>query len=500
MTALTIHEQCVAGHRAGDRSVVLVVGDAAFAQRVRGVAERCGGTVAVECVPSLVWAMGRVRQCVEPIIIVPASEAPSSGPINGHLAHGRNHQAVWTALRRQCPGLRLWVHVAGPHAPDALRTAAAGVDELLLDPVTDDDLIMLLRPTPAAAVPAQAEPVSDDSQAELGDVDLVELLLASTQVEQVSGSGACGGGASGSETSGGVVELALRMIRRQSGLAQTTWHADPRDAPKDHCSAVVRFRGHDLGVLHAPPGITTPAPGIPAPGRVVDTAQTTAALEGWAAWLARWLALEARLGQLQRLALRDDLTGVWNRRYFHRFLQRVLADAADQRRQVTLLVFDIDDFKIYNDKYGHGAGDDILREAARLMQSAVRAHDVVARIGGDEFAVIFWDKAGPRKPDSQHPQDVLAAAKRFQKAICTHSFPKLLQEAPGTLTISGGLATYPWDGRTPQDLLERADAMALTSKRQGKNAITFGPGAAKACAAKSLRGDVPQTPAAPAAS
>ncbi|MEP0764213.1 MAG: hypothetical protein HRF48_15895, partial [Chloroflexota bacterium] len=62
-----------------------------------------------------------------------------------------------------------------------------------------------------------------------------------------------------------------------------------------------------------------------------------------------------------------------------------------------------------------------------------------------------------------------------------HRFPKLLHDAPGTLTISGGLASFPWDGRTPKDLLHLADAMALQSKRQGKNAITFGPGALRLC-------------------
>ena len=65
--------------------------------------------------------------------------------------------------------------------------------------------------------------------------------------------------------------------------------------------------------------------------------------------------------------------------------------AAQDRSQVTLLVFDIDDFKLYNDKYGHGTGDEVLRETARLMLSVVREHDVVARIGGDEFVVVAKD-------------------------------------------------------------------------------------------------------------
>ena len=141
------------------------------------------------------------------------------------------------------------------------------------------------------------------------------------------------------------------------------------------------------------------------------------------------------------------------------------------------MVFDIDDFKQYNDKYGHAAGDEILIHTAQLMKSVMRPHDVIARIGGDEFAVIFWDAQGPRRPNSQHPTEVRHIAQRFQQAIVTHQFDKLRDEAPGTLTISGGIAGYPWDGSTAPELLDKADQIALQSKRQGKNALIFGPGA-----------------------
>ena len=179
------------------------------------------------------------------------------------------------------------------------------------------------------------------------------------------------------------------------------------------------------------------------------------------------------------MAMRDELTGAWNRRYFNRFLKRIVGHARDQRTSVTLMIFDIDDFKTYNDKYGHTAGDEILVETTRLMQAAVREQDVVARIGGDEFAVIFWDAEAPRRAGSRHPADVRKICDRFRKMILAHKFPKLLDEAPGTLTISGGLAAFPWDAKTPEELIERADAMALESKQQGKNAIKFGPGLLK---------------------
>ncbi len=206
------------------------------------------------------------------------------------------------------------------------------------------------------------------------------------------------------------------------------------------------------------------------------------AAEAEAARLGGWVMLAAQHDQLRRAAFTDELTGAFNRRYFNRFLSAAMEQARARRHTVTLLVFDIDNFKMYNDKYSHAAGDEILREAVALLTSVIRPSDRVCRVGGDEFAVIFHDPEGPRNPDApQKPQSIAQIAARFQKQICEHRFPKLLSEAPGTLTISGGMATFPWDGATPEELLDKADQLALQSKRQGKNAITFGPGAQQVC-------------------
>jgi len=297
---------------------------------------------------------------------------------------------------------------------------------------SEQDASPAVLTSPATLVDKQAH--------ELGDVDLIEALLDD-----------------------GCARLgarALRIVRARSGLADATIVATPDHVTDDHSYVSLSHRGQRLGVLTAPP-----------PASVQD-------LMPWGDWLSRWMSMGQQFDQLRDLSFKDELTGVWNRRYFNRFLHRLIERASEQRRDLTLMVFDIDDFKIYNDRFGHPAGDEILQETAKLMVQSIRNHDVVARIGGDEFAVIFWDNdEAPRKPNSHHPQDVLAAAKRFQQAVYAHRFPKLLDHAPGTLTISGGLASFPWDGRTPQELVDHADAMALNSKRQGKNAITFGPGA-----------------------
>jgi diguanylate cyclase (GGDEF)-like protein len=199
-----------------------------------------------------------------------------------------------------------------------------------------------------------------------------------------------------------------------------------------------------------------------------------------AAWLGLWLHVRELHHRLRRAAFTDPLTGAWNRRYFDRFLAAAMNNARLQRRHVTVLVFDIDDFKHYNDRYGHGAGDDILREVVKLIRSVIRPTDRVCRIGGDEFAVVFHDPQGPRQPGSISNVSVVEMAQRFRAQIAEHRFPKLGDRAAGTLSISGGMASFPWDGGTPTELLARADELAMEAKRSGKNVVTFGKGAVRA--------------------
>ncbi|MAO23032.1 MAG: hypothetical protein CMJ35_11450 [Phycisphaerae bacterium] len=200
-----------------------------------------------------------------------------------------------------------------------------------------------------------------------------------------------------------------------------------------------------------------------------------------AGWLASWIKLEAQQSELRRCAFTDSLTGAWNRRYFERFLAAAIDQSRLARRPLTVMIFDIDSFKHYNDTYGHAAGDEILAETVKLLKSVIRPSDRVCRVGGDEFAVIFYEPQGPRDPSSKPLESIYQIAKRFQKQVCQHRFPKLGAEAMGTLTISGGLASYPWDGHDAASLLESADQCAMESKRQGKNAISLGPGAESVC-------------------
>jgi diguanylate cyclase (GGDEF)-like protein len=190
---------------------------------------------------------------------------------------------------------------------------------------------------------------------------------------------------------------------------------------------------------------------------------------------------EARIRVLERLATEDDLTGLKNRRYLWEFAQQILEYARSRNAQMTLFLYDIDDFKHYNDTYGHAAGDTILREIGVLMTRCCRSHDVVGRLGGDEFAVVFWDDRGtctPASPSERrrakagHPTEAMFIAQRFREALERFEWRFLGSRGKGVLTISGGLASFPQDGNTVDELFQKADTALLEAKRSGKNRVT----------------------------
>ncbi len=191
-------------------------------------------------------------------------------------------------------------------------------------------------------------------------------------------------------------------------------------------------------------------------------------------------ALEMRIRQLEKLATEDDLTGVKNRRYTREFAMQIIERAKKTGGRVTLLIFDIDDLKHYNDVYGHAAGDEALKMAAVLIQRCCRKHDVVGRLGGDEFVTIFWDDpkftptpAGSerRTTSAEHPTEAILIAKRFRRELENTDLKLESPNGHETLTISGGLATLNRDGSSSDELFEKADQALLEAKRSGKNRV-----------------------------
>ena len=161
----------------------------------------------------------------------------------------------------------------------------------------------------------------------------------------------------------------------------------------------------------------------------------------------------------QTLATIDGLTGLYNRRYFHEFLTREIKRADRYSHSLTIFMADIDDFKEYQDPYGHLVGDVALQYLAKIMSGAVRSEDIVARYGGEEFAVILPEVT---------KDTAMIIAERIRRAI-----EEAKEPLKGILTISIGVAAYPADAKDREQLIDRADDALYAAKRAGKNATVL---------------------------
>ncbi len=158
--------------------------------------------------------------------------------------------------------------------------------------------------------------------------------------------------------------------------------------------------------------------------------------------------------RLAHLALHDPLTGLPNRRALAEALERTIARSQRSGMPLAVLALDLDGFKAINDRYGHPAGDATLLEVSDRLRQIIRRSDFVARLGGDEFAVIASELNGPAP--------VSRLARRIGAAL---SSPIALRDAVAEIAVSIGVAFYPGDGETTEELLSRADAALYAAKR-----------------------------------
>jgi diguanylate cyclase (GGDEF)-like protein len=171
--------------------------------------------------------------------------------------------------------------------------------------------------------------------------------------------------------------------------------------------------------------------------------------------------IEAR-SRIANLADTDDLTGIWNKRYFRRQLPQEMERARTFNIPLTLLLFDIDEFKQINDSFGHVIGDVVLSELCGVVRETLRPTDILARFGGDEFAIVLphTDAAG-----------AVAVAERVLKRVRALTIPTD-EEGAIQCSVSIGIAEFHHDDLTANDLIRRADERLYLSKRQGKNRYT----------------------------
>lgn len=154
----------------------------------------------------------------------------------------------------------------------------------------------------------------------------------------------------------------------------------------------------------------------------------------------------------RELSIMDGLTGVYNRRYLDEILRREVERAKRYNQPLSLLMADIDDFKKYNDTYGHPAGDELLKKIANFLVEAVRSVDTIFRYGGEEFVVLL-------------PQTLKQGAIDVAKRLINLARQNL------PVTISFGLAAYPEDAKDKDDLLQKVDMALYEAKRLGKDRI-----------------------------
>jgi two-component system, cell cycle response regulator len=160
------------------------------------------------------------------------------------------------------------------------------------------------------------------------------------------------------------------------------------------------------------------------------------------------------------MALTDSLTGVFNRRYVSAHLPRLLERSWESQKPVAILMFDIDHFKTVNDTYGHGVGDEVLREVASRTNRNLRNFDLVARYGGEEFIVVM--------PDTDRDA-AFAVAERLRRRVGEETFPVSASVGEITVTVSIGVAVVDGVGDTADAILKRADDALYQAKRSGRN-------------------------------
>lgn len=181
---------------------------------------------------------------------------------------------------------------------------------------------------------------------------------------------------------------------------------------------------------------------------------------------ARTEGLEAANRQLRHLATHDALTGLPNRVLLDDRLAQAIAHAERDAQQFAVLVLDLDRFKLINDSLGHRAGDELLNEVARRLSGVVRNIDTVARVGGDEFVLVLSPASG--RPDAEGSA---------QRAIEALQAPVRISGVDLHTSTSIGIAFYPADGSSAENLLAHADAAMYCAKQRGRNNLQcFEPG------------------------
>jgi diguanylate cyclase (GGDEF)-like protein len=249
-----------------------------------------------------------------------------------------------------------------------------------------------------------------------------------------------------------------RMLRLGRAVLTPDLATDPRVGREEGCPGIepgpalfvpVRLRDQEPGYLAA----------FRERGQTAFTPAEARSALLLAAWLAGAMENHRLAGRVEKLAITDDLTQVYNYRFLKTALRRELKRAARFQQDLSIIMIDVDNLKAYNDRHGHLRGSYLLREMAGLLVQRVRSWDLVAKYGGDEFTIILPQTA---------EEGAMTAADRLRAGVEEHAFPLA---SPGEITISLGVACFPPDGATSSQLLAAADRALYHAKRTGRNRV-----------------------------
>lgn len=169
--------------------------------------------------------------------------------------------------------------------------------------------------------------------------------------------------------------------------------------------------------------------------------------------------------KLRDQAIRDPLTGLYNRRYMEETVEREVARATRRHFPFGVVLFDIDHFKDFNDTFGHSAGDAVLQEMGRVLNTLTRSEDIVCRYGGEEFVLVF--------PEIELP-DLLQRTEQVREEIGKLDV-QYQHQSVRNITVSAGVAVFPQNGSTTQALIDAADEALYIAKRTGRNRVAVAP-------------------------
>ncbi|MBM4128555.1 MAG: GGDEF domain-containing protein, partial [Nitrospira sp.] len=161
-------------------------------------------------------------------------------------------------------------------------------------------------------------------------------------------------------------------------------------------------------------------------------------------------------------AITDALTGLYNRRYFYERAREAAYKAISYNSPISIFIFDIDHFKKYNDLNGHAEGDYLLREISKLLKEQSRGTDVIARYGGEEFIVLM---PGTDK------ESAYTYSEKIRQVIEHFPFRHREKQPAGFVSVSGGVASFPFDGNSIDAVIRLADEALYDSKRSGRNMV-----------------------------